>query len=157
MRKTIISIVGILTVAQIEWGVAYAGQAKVGELTCDVSAGIGAILGGQQAVDCVFNPSIPGADKLYHGQITRFGLDIGKIAGGTMQWLVYSANANDDTSIDGLYVGLSAEATLAVGLGANVLVGGSQKSLSLQPISVEEEKGFNIAVGVTELSLTSSD
>ena len=57
-------------------------------------------------------------------------------------------------SLAGVYIGASAEATVVVGLGANVLVGGSQKQFALQPLSVQAQTGLNLAVGVTELDLT---
>ncbi len=37
--------------------------------------------------------------------------------------------------------------------GANVLVGGGDKSIALQPVSVEGESGFNLAAGVTTVTL----
>jgi hypothetical protein len=55
--------------------------------------------------------------------------------------------------LSGRYIGASAEATIAVGLGANVLIGGSRRSVALQPISVQGQTGFNIAAGVGELRL----
>jgi hypothetical protein len=43
--------------------------------------------------------------------------------------------------------------TIAGGLGANVLVGGSNRTVALQPVSVETATGLNLAVGVAELRL----
>jgi Protein of unknown function (DUF992) len=34
-----------------------------------------------------------------------------------------------------------------------VLVGGSTKSISLQPVSIEGDKGINLAVGIASISL----
>jgi hypothetical protein len=56
-------------------------------------------------------------------------------------------------ALAGTYAGAGAEATAGVGLGANVLVGGSGKAFSLQPISVEGQVGVNIAAGVTRVTL----
>ena len=50
--------------------------------------------------------------------------------------------------------GVSGEATVGVGVGANALIGGSSRSIVLQPISVSGQEGLNIAVGVAELRLT---
>jgi len=53
----------------------------------------------------------------------------------------------------GDYVSASGEATLIAGLGANVLVGGSNRTIALQPLSVSGQIGLNLAVGVSELRL----
>jgi Protein of unknown function (DUF992) len=53
----------------------------------------------------------------------------------------------------GNYGGASAEATVGAGLGANVLVGGSDRTIALQPLSVQGQTGLNVAAGVTELIL----
>jgi hypothetical protein len=49
--------------------------------------------------------------------------------------------------------GCPAEATIGVGLGANVLVGGSNQTVALQPVSVQGQVGLNLAVGFAELQL----
>ena len=51
------------------------------------------------------------------------------------------------------YVGASGEATVGAGLGANVLVGGSDRTVALQPVSVQGQAGLNVAAGVAELEL----
>lgn len=46
-----------------------------------------------------------------------------------------------------------AAATAGVGGAVNVLVGGSNRGITLQPVSVEGNTGLNIALGVAELKL----
>jgi hypothetical protein len=55
--------------------------------------------------------------------------------------------------LDGHYGGLTAGAAAGVGASANVLVGGSHRSVTLQPLSIEGATGLNIAAGVGELTL----
>ena len=43
--------------------------------------------------------------------------------------------------------------TIAAGLGANVLVGGSGATLALQPLSVQGQLGLDIAAGIGSLDL----
>ena len=43
--------------------------------------------------------------------------------------------------------------TVGAGAGANVLVGGSNRTVSLQPVSVQGQTGLNLAAGVAELTL----
>ena len=129
------------------------GRDKVGTLTCDISAGIGIIIGSKKDVTCIFTPSAPGAREVYVGSITKFGLDIGATSGGEMVWAVFAPSDRRVGALAGNYGGASAEATVGAGLGANVLVGGSNRTVSLQPLSVQGQAGLNLAVGVAGLDL----
>ncbi len=126
---------------------------KAGTLTCDISAGIGLIIGSKKDVACIFTPSTPGAREVYTGSITKFGLDVGATAGGEMVWAVFAPTDRRIGALAGNYGGASAEATVGAGLGANVLVGGSNRTVSLQPVSVQGQAGLNLAVGVAGLEL----
>jgi Protein of unknown function (DUF992) len=132
---------------------AAAQRIKAGLLTCDVSAGIGLIITSQRQVSCAFKPDQPGRQEDYNGSITKYGLDLGVTGGGMMVWAVFTDTAAGPGFLAGDYVGASGEATLAVGLGANVLIGGSNRTVALQPLSVSGQVGLNFAVGVAELRL----
>jgi len=128
-------------------------RSKVGVLACDISAGIGLIIGSKKTVACTFTPVGSGPKEVYTGSISKFGLDIGGTSGGRMVWTVYAASDAGHGALAGDYVGASGEATIGVGLGANVLVGGSNRTIALQPVSFQGQTGLNIAVGVTGLTL----
>jgi hypothetical protein len=128
-------------------------QVKVGTLTCDISAGIGLIIGSRKEVQCLFTPSDPGPREVYVGSISKFGLDVGATAGGQMVWTVYAPTTGRVAALAGSYGGATAEATVGAGLGANVLVGGSNRTVALQPVSVQGQTGLNLAVGVAGLEL----
>ena len=57
-------------------------------------------------------------------------------------------------TLAGNYVGGTASATVGVGVGANALVGGFNNSIALQPLSIEANRGLNVAAGVAEMTLT---
>jgi Protein of unknown function (DUF992) len=120
----------------VSTGPAAAQQARAGVLTCDVSAGLGLILGSQKEVSCAFAPEGPGRREDYDGTITKFGLDLGIIGGGVMVWAVFTETVAGPGFLAGDYVGASGEASLGAGLGANVLVGNSNRTVTLQPLSV---------------------
>jgi len=128
-------------------------RVKAGTLVCDISGGIGLIIGSQKGVQCLFNPDMPGPREVYVGVISKFGLDIGATAGGQMVWVVYAPTTRVFGALAGVYSGASAEATVALGLGANALVGGSDRTVALQPLSVTGQAGLNLAVGVASLEL----
>jgi hypothetical protein len=87
------------------------------------------------------------------GVISKFGLDIGGTGRGQMVWAVYAETNAGRGALAGGYTGVTGEATVAVGLGANVLVGGSDRTVALQPLSTTEQSGLNLAVGVADLQL----
>jgi hypothetical protein len=130
-----------------------ANRTKVGTLTCDISAGIGVIIASKKNVTCMFTPAQPGPREVYVGSISKFGLDLGATSGGEMIWAVYAPSNRRFGALAGHYVGASAEATVGAGVGANVLVGGSNRTVSLQPISVQGQTGLNVAAGVAGLEL----
>ena len=71
-----------------------------------------------------------------------------------MVWAVFSEFVGPRPgSLAGDYIGATGEATVAVGLGANVLMGGSNRQVALQPLSISGQVGLNLAVGVAELRL----
>jgi hypothetical protein len=129
---------------------------EVGTLTCDVGEGTGFVFGSSKEMICNFDPVQEGlADETYVGNITRYGVDIGQTTGGNMVWLVLAPTEQEyyEGGLNGDYQGVSAEATFGVGLGANVMTGGSENTLALQPVSLSSQTGINLAVGVGEISL----
>lgn len=128
-------------------------KVEVGVLTCDVAGGAGFIFGSSKDLSCRFE-SADGSVERYAGEINKYGIDIGFTDGAKMNWTVFapSTSFSNDT-LAGTYLGASAEATAGVGGGANVLVGGSEDTISLQPISVQGQTGLNAALGVAELIL----
>jgi hypothetical protein len=127
---------------------------KVGTLDCDISAGLGMIIASQKDVQCIFTPSNPGRPEVYVGTITKYGVDVGATSGGRMIWAVFaSTDARPRGALAGNYAGASAEATVGAGAGANALVGGNNRTITLQPLSVQGQTGLNLAIGVAGLSL----
>ncbi|MBS0642296.1 MAG: DUF992 domain-containing protein, partial [Proteobacteria bacterium] len=91
----------------------------------------------------------------YKGSISKFGVDIGYLQSGVLAWAVLSPSTDiAPNALAGDYGGLTANATAGVGAGANLLIGGSTKTISLQPLSVEGNQGFNVAAGIAAISLT---
>ncbi|WP_262029471.1 DUF992 domain-containing protein [Microvirga sp. Mcv34] len=127
-------------------------RGRVGVLSCSVSGGIGLIVTSQKTTLCTFNPR-RGRPERYVGVIRRFGLDIGATRRGILTWAVFSRGSVAPGSLAGSYVGGTAEATAGAGVGANVLVGGSNQSISLQPLSVSGQTGLNLALGVADFEL----
>lgn len=126
--------------------------ANVGSLQCNVAGGMGFVFGSSKELNCVFVRT-DGIGEKYTGAIKRYGVDIGFTKESTIIWLVFAPGKIDPGALAGGYVGATAQATVGVGAGANVLVGGSNKQITLQPVSVEGSVGLNVAAGLAEVEL----
>ena len=121
---------------------------KVGALRCEVSASLGLIITSSQELSCALT-STRGWRERYYGRIHKFGLDIGATDQGVLAWDVFaSIEGPRRRALAGEYGGVDASATVGLGVGANVLVGGSGRAFSLQPLSVEGQTGLALAAGV---------
>ena len=130
---------------------------KVGTLKCDVDSGWGLVFGSSKKLKCVYTPDGRKMSERYRGSIDKYGIDIGYTTAGIILWTVFAPTQNVDRgALQGKYVGATAEATLAVGLGANVLVGGGN-SIALQPLSIGGQQGLNLAAGIAAVQLRSAN
>ena len=125
---------------------------QIGTLSCSMSAGIGLIVGSQRNVSCNFQAN-SGSPEAYVGTMTIIGLDVGFTTGSAMVWGVWASTTRYVGMLSGTFAGATAQATAAVGVGANVLIGGSNHSVSLQPLSVQGQVGLNAAGGIGALEL----
>lgn len=128
-------------------------RTKVGTLTCDISAGIGLIVTSKKKLTCIYTPMQPGPREVYTGSITKYGLDVGATSHGEMLWSVFAPGTIRFGAVAGQYGGAGAEASVGAGLGANLLVGGSGQSVTLQPVTAQGQSGLNLAIGVTGIDL----
>lgn len=127
---------------------------RQGMLTCRTGASIGLIVGSTQRLACQFRAN-SGWTQNYVGRMNRIGLDVGITAGGVMAWAVLgSSSAVRPGALTGRFVGASGDVSVGIGAGANILIGGTAQSVSLQPLSVEGQVGVNLALGVAGLTLT---
>jgi hypothetical protein len=128
---------------------------KVGTLTCHVSSGWGFVFGSSKDLHCNFRPNHHEGEH-YSGSISKFGVDIGYTEGGELIWAVFAPSSDvRPGALQGDYAGATASATVGVGVGANVLIGGLDKSIALQPLSIEGNSGLNVAAGIGAISLKS--
>ena len=128
---------------------------RVGDLTCNVASGWGFVFGSSKDLHCTYRGN--GRFEHYTGSISKFGVDVGYTEGGVLVWGVFAPTSDmRKGALEGDYVGASAQATVGLGLGANALTGGLDKSVALQPISVEGSKGLNVAAGIGSISLKSA-
>jgi hypothetical protein len=158
MKKIVTAAVAALALA----GMTVAGVAadtksnsagfKVGTLTCHFDTSVGWLIGSVKEADCLYK-GINGEEQLYTAELGRLGVDVGVTGAQTVVWAVIAPGKAQPESLEGTYVGASAEATAIVGLTANALLGGFKKSIALQPVSIGSQTGLNVALGVGSLKL----
>ena len=125
---------------------------KIGVLSCHVAGGTGLVLYSKKNLQCTFRRT-SGRVERYTGSITRVGLDIGETTGSSLVWAVFAPGSTQRGALAGSYAGASAEVTLGAGVGGNVLIGGLKRTITLQPVSVQAQTGYNLAAGVAGLKL----
>ena len=128
---------------------------NAGVLSCNVNGGWGFVFGSSKDMNCTFSPASGDAER-YTGTINKYGVDVGYTRGAVMVWAVFAPGKLAPGALAGSYGGVTASAAVGVGAGAHALVGGSNSSVSLQPLSIEGQTGLNIAGGVAGVTLTAA-
>lgn len=128
-------------------------RVQVGILECRGGASVGFIVGSVTNLGCVLRVNgMP--DDFYVATIRKVGLDIGITAESALAWGVYAPVARlGRGDLSGEYVGVDGSASIGVGVGGNLLVGGSANTIALQPLSVQGQVGLNVAAGLESLEL----
>jgi len=130
-------------------------RVQVGVLECTGTKSVSFIVGSKRTLACVFRAP-RGRSYAYEGTIRRWGLDVGVTGRNALVWTVLAPSRGvARTDLDGTYAGVSGSVALGVGVAGNVLVGGSNRTIALQPVSVEGQTGVNLALGVGDLQLRS--
>ena len=128
-------------------------RVQVGVLECRGGASIGFIVGSVTHLGCVLRVEGMPEDR-YVATIRKVGVDIGITQESALAWGVYAPVARlGPGDLAGNYAGAQGSAAVGVGAGGNVLVGGSNNSIALQPLSLQGQVGRNVAAGLESLEL----
>lgn len=127
---------------------------NVGLLSCNLSPTIGLIVGSLQTMECRFQPAGPFPPEVYTGTFGTLGVDIGITLAQGLAWQVYAPTAGPlNGALAGTYAGPSGEIGVGVGVGANIMFGGSGRAYALQPVSLSGEVALNVSVGISTIVL----
>jgi hypothetical protein len=156
MRRSLLLAAAVIAV----WASSIAGanaqqvaRVQVGILECRGGASIGFIVGSVTNLGCVLRADGMPEDR-YVATIRKVGLDLGITQESALAWGVFAPSAQlGPGGLSGNYVGAQGSATLGIGVGGNVLVGGSANSIALQPLSLQGQVGVSIAAGLESLEL----
>ncbi len=128
-------------------------RTQVGVLECRSPGGVGLIVGSVTNFGCVLR--INGRpDDLYTARITKVGVDIGVTGETGLSWAVFAPTVQiGPGDLSGNYAGVNASAAIGVGIGGNAMVGGSNNTFALQPLSIQGQTGLSVAGGVQSMEL----
>ena len=156
MRRSLI-LAGVAMTLAASFAAAQAQQpmqrVQVGVLECRGGSSVGFIVGSVTNLGCVLRvDGMP--DDRYVATIRKVGVDLGITQESALAWGVFAPVARlGPGDLTGDYAGAQGSATLGVGAGGNVLVGGSNNSIALQPLSLQGQVGVSIAAGLESLEL----
>jgi hypothetical protein len=147
-------LLGIATTAVLTASQAQSQQGvQLGVLNCRGGASVGFVVGSVTNLGCVLTGT-GRPDQPYVATVRKVGLDLGITEETALSWAVFApVNYSGPGDISGNYAGAQSSASIGVGVGANVLVGGSQNSIALQPLSLQGSVGLNVAAGLQSLEL----
>jgi hypothetical protein len=128
-------------------------RVQIGILECRGGASIGFIVGSVTHLGCVLRIDGLPEDR-YIATIRKVGVDLGITQESALAWGVYAPVARlGPGDLAGTYAGAQGSAAVGVGVGGNVLIGGSDNSIALQPLSVQGQVGLSVAAGLESLEL----
>jgi hypothetical protein len=128
-------------------------RVQVGVLECRGGASIGFVVGSVTNLGCVLRVEGMPEDR-YIATIRKVGLDLGITQETALAWGVYApVNRLGPGDLAGDYAGAQGSASVGVGAGGNMLVGGSNNTIALQPLSLQGQVGINVAAGLESLEL----
>jgi hypothetical protein len=156
MKKLVCAATMVASVLALS---APAQSAELGILDCVVDGGTGYVIGSHKGLVCTFRPYNKAyKPDEYTGVISKLGIDLGMTHQSSISWAVLAASWGNygPGLLAGNYFGASAEATVVTGGGANLLIGGSRRAFTLQPLSVQTQTGINVALAVAQLELFKS-
>jgi hypothetical protein len=123
-------------------------------LDCKVDPNVGFTMPGHQSMRCLFTPTAPIPPEAYAGALNTSDQNVGISSGGVLGFAVLAPTTGlSPGALAGEYVGVSGDAGIGVGAGPNVLLGGSNRTVALQPSSLQGSITLNVVAGLSLLKL----
>lgn len=127
---------------------------EFGVLTCKLKDVHNDIVYTSEKFACEYKPK-SGDARTYEGEIKSIGVDLSVTKDLTLVWGVMATGEGTKApdSLAGSYFGGTAAAEVGVGAGAGVMLGGGDKSIALQPVSVSGAIGAGASLDISEFDL----
>ncbi|MFZ5737464.1 MAG: DUF992 domain-containing protein [Pseudomonadota bacterium] len=146
---------GIAAVALVASIVSASAQERVqvGVIECAGGPNVGYVVGSATQLECVFRTDGRRPEP-YIATVQRIGLDLGFTQNTGLAWAVYAPTRRIGRGdLAGSFGGVGANASFGVGVGGNLLVGGSGNAFALQPLSLQGQTGLNATAGIVDVQL----
>jgi len=128
-------------------------RVQVGVLECHGGQNVGMVIASATTLECVFR-SEGRRPEPYLAHVSRFGIDLGVTEQTGLAWAVHAPTRRlGRGDLAGSYGGVGGNASFGIGGGGNLLLGGSDNSYALQPLSLQGQTGVNVTGGVVGLQL----
>ena len=130
------------------------GGTQVGVLTCSMTGIDNVVVYTKEEFDCEYKPN-HGDAQHYKGVIKEIGVNLSITKDNTMVWGVIAPVRELDSpdALKGTYVGGTGQVEIGGGVAANILIGGSGNTISLQPFSVNGMTGIGAALDISAFEL----
>ncbi len=138
---------------------ASANDVDAGYLTCRLTQTDAAVhLASNRNFDCTFERHRTKRKEHYRGTVRKYGVEVGLIGKRVLRWKVLKSTPRrlKRGALAGDYRGITAETSFGSGVAVNLLSSSASGQVSLQPLTVHGQEGFNVTAGVMILTLTSS-
>jgi hypothetical protein len=130
------------------------GGTQVGVLTCSMTGIENVVVYTKEEFACSFKPN-HGDVQTYTGVIKEIGVNLSITKDNTMVWGVIAPekDLSSPDELKGTYLGGTGQVEIGGGVAANILIGGSHQTISLQPISVNGMIGAGAALDIAKFEL----
>ena len=150
----LLAVAAVTLMASVAGAHAQHRQVQAGILECEGGQNVGYVVGSTTELQCIFRSNTGAPPEPYIARVQRFGLDLGVTAQTGLAWVVNAPSRSiGPGALAGHFGGVGANATVGVGIGANLLVGGSDNSISLQPLSLQGQTGLSAVAGIVDVDL----
>ena len=151
----VVALALVLSAAPVVAGSSHGGI-KLGVLSCKkVGGGYNLLIHSVTNVRCEFSSS--GGKETYNGETgVALGLNLEWNPDETILYAVFAGTSDirmGAHALAGNYFGAKVSASVGVGTGVQVLVGGGDKNITLQPFALEGSTGIGASGGVSYLYL----
>lgn len=132
---------------------------KVGVLKCNQvpGSGVNLLIHSTVQVTCLYTSVTGERQAIYKGETgIGLGIDLNWNKSENIAFTVFGASTDTGPGkhpLAGKYLGVRASVAVGVGVGVQVLVGGGKNQFTLQPLAIEQTKGFGVAAGLGYLYL----
>ncbi|MGF1501351.1 MAG: DUF992 domain-containing protein [Paracoccaceae bacterium] len=129
-------------------------RVELGVLTCRLTDRTNLVIVSETEFACIFDHADDRPDERFDGVIDKIGVDLTFKDDETLVWGVLAPSIDAQvSSMEGVYAGIGADVAVGVGIGANLLVGGLDKSFALQPVSLSGSEGVGATLAVESFKL----